>query len=317
MEKKHATLIVNLGTPKEPTPREVRKYLKLFLSDQRVIRTSSWLWQPLLRFIILPIRAPKSAKLYQNIWSDSKGSPLEYYTNRQASLLQKELPTSIVKYAMSYSNPSIEETLSELDSKGVTDLTVIPLYPQYSTTTVSSVHDSIHKYYLKRQSSPNLHIVSDFSDYAPYIDALSAKINEDINKYQPDGILFSYHGIPKSYQDSGYPYAQRCNQTTKAVIDKLDLQIPYFQSYQSKFGPAEWLKPATSDLLSTLSKQGIKKILVVAPSFISDCLETIDELGRENREVFMNAGGTDYHVVDCLNDDPNWISALATLAKAQ
>lgn len=313
MKNKHATLIVNLGTPKEPTPREVRKYLKLFLSDRRVIRTAPWLWQPLLRSIILPIRAPKSAKLYQNIWSDSKGSPLEYYTSRQASLLQKIMPNSIVKYAMSYSHPFIEEALADFASQGITELTVIPLYPQYSTTTVSSVHDSIHKYYLKQQSSPNLHLISDFSDFAPYISALSLKIAKDIDKYQPDGLLFSYHGIPKSYQVSGDPYANRCKRTTKAVIEKLNLKIPFFQSYQSKFGPAEWLTPSTSGLLNQLPKKGVKKILVVAPSFISDCLETIDELGRENRDIFMQAGGSEYHVVGCLNDDPNWINALAQL----
>lgn len=309
-----AVLLINLGTPEEPTPRAVAAYLKRFLSDRRVIQMSPWLWQPLLK-IIIPMRAPKSAALYRRIWSPTTGSPLLYYTRRQAQLLQKQLPDVKVRYAMSYSHPFIEGVLKEFEFQGIDDLTIIPLYPQYSTTTIGSVHDSIHRFFLRQQSAPTIHLVSDFADFPPYIDALAKKVQAGIDRYQPDGLVFSYHGIPRSYQEKGDPYASRCRLTTKQVVERLGLDRPYFQSYQSQFGPSEWLQPATAKLLPMLPGKGIKKLLVVAPSFVSDCLETVDELGRENRDYFLQTGGTDYHLVDCLNDDPAWITALAKLVQ--
>lgn len=313
--RRKAVLLINLGTPDAPETKAVAAYLKQFLSDRRVIQTPPAIWQPLLKVIIRK-RAPKSAALYRRIWSPTTGSPLLYYTRRQTRLLQELLLDYTVRYAMSYSEPFIADALKEFEKEGVEDLTIIPLYPQYSTTTVGSVHDDVHRFYLDRQSAPTIHLVKDFADFPPYIKALAKKIQAGIDKYRPDGIIFSYHGIPKSYEKKGDPYAERCRLTTYSLVNQLGLdekKIPYFQSYQSQFGPNEWLKPATADLLPALPAKGIKKVLVAAPSFVSDCLETIDELGRENRDYFLEAGGTDYHLVDCLNDDPDWIEALAKL----
>lgn len=294
--RRKAVLLINLGTPDAPETKAVAAYLKQFLSDRRVIQTPPAIWQPMLKMIIHK-RAPKSTALYRKIWSPTTGSPLLYYTQRQTELLQELLPDYAVRYAMSYSEPFIADALEEFEKEGVEDLTIIPLYPQYSTTTI--------------------HLVKDFADFPPYIKALAKKIQAGIDKYRPDGIVFSYHGIPKSYEKKGAPYAERCRLTTYSLVNQLSLDgekgIPYFQSYQSQFGPNEWLKPATADLLPALPGKGIKKVLVAAPSFVSDCLETIDELGRENRDYFLKAGGTDYHLVDCLNDDPDWIEALAKL----
>lgn len=310
---KKGLLLVNLGTPQAPTPSAVKTYLKKFLSDQRVIRMNPLIWQPILRGMILPRRAARSAEKYQKIWDSQKGSPLLYYTKEQALDVQGKLPEYTVRYAMSYSNPSIPAALSEFEHLQVQDLTVIPLYPHYSTTTVASVQDSIHRYYLSRQVAPNLHLVSDYCDYPPYIEALAKLLQRDLAKYQPDCLVFSYHGIPQSYSDSGDPYIFRCHKTTQALVAKLKITLPYFESYQSRFGPNEWIKPATDETIKSLPAKGYKNVLVLAPSFVSDCLETLLELNEENRHYFMAAGGSSYHVVSCLNDDPDWISALSKL----
>ncbi|MFR0581074.1 ferrochelatase [Limosilactobacillus mucosae] len=306
-------LLINLGTPSDPSVPAVTKFLRRFLSDRRVIHMLPLLWQPILNLMVLPKYAPKSAANYERLWSSGIGSPLLHYTQRQAQLLAKRLPEYMVRYAMSYSQPLIGAVLKEFEFQGITDLTIIPLYPQYSTTTTASVQDDVARFYQDRKTVPEIRFVSDYSSFWPYIKALSNKLQKAILKVSPDAIVFSYHGIPLSYQKAGDPYAQRCRQTTMAVIERLGLSIPCFQSYQSRFGPAEWLKPATKDLLTELPKQGYQKVLVVAPSFVSDCLETIQELGEENRDAFLTAGGREYQFLPALNDDPEWIEALAQL----
>ena len=306
-------LLINLGTPSDPSVPAVTKFLRHFLSDRRVIHMLPLLWQPILNLMVLPKYAPKSAANYERLWSSGIGSPLLHYTQRQAQLLAKRLPEYTVRYAMSYSQPLIGAVLKEFEFQGITDLTIIPLYPQYSTTTTASVQDDVARFYQDRKTVPEIRFVSDYSSFWPYIKALSNKLQKAILKVNPDAIVFSYHGIPLSYQKAGDPYAQRCRQTTMAVIERLGLSIPCFQSYQSRFGPAEWLKPATKDLLTELPKQGYQKVLVVAPSFVSDCLETIQELGEENRDAFLTAGGREYQLLPALNDDPEWIEALAQL----
>lgn len=306
-------LLINLGTPSDPSVPAVTKFLRRFLSDRRVIHMLPLLWQPILNLMVLPKYAPKSAANYERLWSSGIGSPLLHYTQRQAQLLAKRLPEYTVRYAMSYSQPLIGAVLKEFEFQGITDLTIIPLYPQYSTTTTASVQDDVARFYQDRKTVPEIRFVSDYSSFWPYIKALSNKLQKAILKVNPDAIVFSYHGIPLSYQKAGDPYAQRCRQTTMAVIERLGLSIPCFQSYQSRFGPAEWLKPATKDLLTELPKQGYQKVLVVAPSFVSDCLETIQELGEENRDAFLTAGGREYQLLPALNDDPEWIEALAQL----
>ena len=306
-------LLINLGTPSDPSVPAVTKFLRRFLSDRRVIHMLPLLWQPILNLMVLPKYAPKSAANYERLWSSGIGSPLLHYTQRQAQLLANRLPEYTVRYAMSYSQPLIGAVLKEFEFQGITDLTIIPLYPQYSTTTTASVQDDVARFYQDRKTVPEIRFVSDYSSFWPYIKALSNKLQKAILKVSPDAIIFSYHGIPLSYQKAGDPYAQRCRQTTMAVIERLGLSIPCFQSYQSRFGPAEWLKPATKDLLTELPKQGYQKVLVVAPSFVSDCLETIQELGEENRDAFLTAGGREYQLLPALNDDPEWIEALAQL----
>lgn len=306
-------LLINLGTPSDPSVPAVTKFLRRFLSDRRVIHMLPLLWQPILNLMVLPKYAPKSAANYERLWSSGIGSPLLHYTQRQAQLLAKRLPEYTVRYAMSYSQPLIGAVLKEFEFQGITDLTIIPLYPQYSTTTTASVQDDVARFYQDRKTVPEIRFVSDYSSFWPYIKALSNKLQKAILKVNPDAIVFSYHGIPLSYQKAGDPYAQRCRQTTMAVIERLGLHIPCFQAYQSRFGPAEWLKPATKDLLTELPKQGYQKVLVVAPSFVSDCLETIQELGEENRDAFLTAGGREYQLLPALNDDPEWIEALAQL----
>ncbi|MFR0579298.1 ferrochelatase [Limosilactobacillus mucosae] len=306
-------LLINLGTPSDPSVPAVTKFLRRFLSDRRVIHMLPLLWQPILNLMVLPKYAPKSAANYERLWSSGIGSPLLHYTQRQAQLLQKRLPDYTIRYAMSYSQPLIGAVLKEFEFQGITDLTIIPMYPQYSTTTTASVQDDVARFYQDRKTVPEIRFVSDYSSFWPYIKALSNKLQKSVAKMKPDAIVFSYHGIPLSYQKAGDPYAQRCRQTTMAVIERLGLSIPCFQSYQSRFGPAEWLKPATKDLLTELPKQGYQKVLVVAPGFVSDCRETIQELGEENRDAFLTAGGREYQLLPALNDDPEWIEALAQL----
>ena len=243
-------LLINLGTPSDPSVPAVTKFLRRFLSDRRVIHMLPLLWQPILNLMVLPKYAPKSAANYERLWSSGIGSPLLHYTQRQAQLLAKRLPEYTVRYAMSYSQPLIGAVLKEFEFQGITDLTIIPLYPQYSTTTTASVQDDVARFYKDRKTVPEIRFVSDYSSFWPYIKALSNKLQKAILKVNPDAIVFSYHGIPLSYQKAGDPYAQRCRQTTMAVIERLGLSIPCFQSYQSRFGPAEWLKPATKDLLT-------------------------------------------------------------------
>lgn len=310
---KKGVLLVNLGTPSDPTVPAVTEFLRRFLGDRRVIRMSPLLWQPILNLMVLPHHAPKSAQMYERLWSKEIGSPLLYYTQRQAKLLQERLPNYTVRYAMSYSQPLIGAVLQEFEFQGIEDLTIIPMYPQYSTTTTASIQDDVDRFYHGRKHQPNVRIVSDFSSFWPYINTLADKLQTAIKEAQPDAIVFSYHGIPVSYQKTGDPYAQRCRQTTMAVIERLGLTIPCFQAYQSKFGPAKWLTPATKDLLKQLPAKGYRKVLIVAPSFVTDCLETIQELGEENRDAFLNAGGQEYHLLPAMNDDPAWIETLAQL----
>ncbi|MFT9456972.1 MAG: ferrochelatase [Liquorilactobacillus hordei] len=313
---KKGVLLINLGTPKTPTPADVRVYLKKFLSDPRVIDMPAWKWNPILNLAILPHRPEKSAKLYQKIWSKEHGSPLLYYTQQQTKMLQEELPDYVVRYAMSYSEPGIADGLLEMEQNEIDNLTIIPLYPQYSTTTVGSVVDDINRFYIGRVKIPNLKIVTDFCDFAPYIDALADKIRTAIDEFHPDRLLFSYHGIPVSYVEKGDPYAKRCKETTRLIIKRLG-DVPYTETFQSRFGPDKWLTPATDDTLRAFPKEGIKRVLVVAPSFVSDCLETLHELEIENKEYFMESGGMEFKMVPALNDDFAFTKVLKGLVLNQ
>lgn len=292
---------MNLGTPKDSSKTEVRKYLKTFLSDRRVIKIHPIIWKPILNGIILNIRPKKSAKLYQKICTEN-GFPLLEYTEKQMENLKNICPEVEVTIGMSYSEPSIETALDTLLSKEIEELNVIPMYPQYSGTTVGSVFDSVMNYFIKSDRIVDIKFIRSFYNNPQYIDYFSKKINEALNESPIDAIVFSYHGIPMSYVKDGDNYPKECTKTTKLIMDKLG-DIPYYQTYQSKFGPSEWLKPATDDTLKKLPLKGIKNILIVAPGFVVDCLETIEELEHENRNYFLENGGEVYKYVHPFNGD--------------
>ncbi|GGC79176.1 ferrochelatase [Enterococcus wangshanyuanii] len=308
---KKGILIVNLGTPDKPETKEVRAYLKRFLGDHRVIDTNRCIWLPVLHGIILRTRPKKSAALYRQIWQDS-GSPLLIYTKAQAEQLQQKFPDQVVRYAMSYSQPLIPEVLKEMHDLGVTDLTIIPLYPQYSRTTTAPIFDEVAKFYLKAEVIPTVHFIQSFYDEPLYIEALAQQINQILSEKKIDKIVFSYHGVPVSYIAKGDHYLEHCQQTTQAVMEKVG-DHPFISTFQSKFGPAEWLTPATDQTLKDLPKQGDKSILIITPGFVSDCLETIEEIEQENYSYFMDNGGKEFHYIHPFNDDPIFVDILAKL----
>ncbi|WP_270792236.1 ferrochelatase, partial [Enterococcus faecalis] len=270
-------------------------------SDRRVIKIHPIIWKPILNGIILNIRPKKSAKLYQKICTEN-GFPLLEYTEKQMENLKNICPEVEVTIGMSYSEPSIETALDTLLSKEIEELNVIPMYPQYSGTTVGSVFDSVMNYFIKSDRIVDIKFIRSFYNNPQYIDYFSKKINEALNESPIDAIVFSYHGIPMSYVKDGDNYPKECTKTTKLIMDKLG-DIRYYQTYQSKFGPSEWLKPATDDTLKKLPSKGIKNILIVAPGFVVDCLETIEELEHENRNYFLENGGEVYKYVHPFNGD--------------
>lgn len=292
---------MNLGTPKDSSKMEIRKYLKSFLSDRRVIKTHPIIWKPILNSIILNMRPKKSAKRYQKIYTEN-GFPLLEYTEKQMQNLQNICQEVEVAIGMSYSEPSIETALDTLLSKKIEELNVIPMYPQYSGTTVGSVFDSVMNYFIKSDRIVDIKFIRSFYNNPQYISYFSKKISEALNEGPIDAIVFSYHGIPVSYVKDGDNYPEECTKTTKLIMAKLG-DIPYYQTYQSKFGPSEWLKPATDDTLKNLPSKGIKNILIVAPGFVVDCLETIEELDYENRNYFLENGGEVYKYIPPFNGD--------------
>lgn len=310
MKPKQGILLINLGTPTAPDKKSVRRYLRAFLGDKRVVTLPAVFWRPILELFILPRRPYTSAKMYQTIWSAEYGSPLEYYTKRQAELLQKRCPEAKVRYAFSYSEPQLTTALKAFAAEEITKLTVIALYPQYSTTTVGAVSDEIMRFYQGKNYLPNLKLLTSFSERPEYLELLATKIKAQTKKENYDCVILSYHGIPQSYVKKGDPYAKQCDLMTEALKKRLP-ELDFLQCYQSKFGPAKWLEPALDKTLQALPKKGCKKVLVVSASFVSDCLETLFELEIEDRQKFMDAGGKKYVVLPCLNDDAQWIELLA------
>lgn len=302
MEKKRGVLLINLGTPDSPDPQDVKKYLKPFLSDKRIIKMPSILWQPILNGFILTTRPKKSAALYEMIFEDGV-SPLLKYARAQAANVQRLLPHTKVGIAMSYSSPLIPEAIEEMLQAGVNDLTIIPLYPQYSGTTVGSVFDDVMAFFRRSDKIIDLRFISSFYDHPKYIDYYAEKIAQAVKEHAVDTLIFSYHGIPASYVTSGDRYPDECTETTRLIMEKLAVEIPHIQTFQSKFGPNEWLTPATDATMKALPEQGSKKILVIAPGFVADCLETIEELTQENKGYFLEAGGTDFYYLPPFNDD--------------
>jgi len=308
---KKGILLVNLGTPTRPDEPAVKEFLSKFLSDKRVIKQSDFLWQPILHGIILRKRPAKVAKDYQKIWLEN-GSPLAVYTQAQKENLQKLLPETVVELAYSYSHPSISESLDKLLAQGVDDLTVIPLYPQYSGTTVGTVFDEVADYFHRSDKVVNLNFVASFYKNERYIKRFAKLIEQTVKEEKLDGVLFSFHNIPQSYVVAGDRYPQECEETVKLIMREIH-EIPHHLSYQSIFGKEEWMKPQTDEIIKTLSLQNIKRLLVVAPGFVADCLETLLELEVENKSYFMENGGEEFVYLPAFNDEMEFAHILKDL----
>lgn len=300
--KKRGLLLVNLGTPENTTPQALRKYLKKFLSDRRVIKVHPLIWNPILHGLILNTRPKKSAKLYEKIVKDGE-LPLLTYTRAQKRNIQNVCLDMEIAIGMSYSEPSINTSLDYLLERGVENLTILPMYPQYSGTTVGSVFDEVMSYFFKKDNIIDIKFIRSYYKEPLYIKYFSNKIKEAISLDKDiDTIIFSYHGIPTSYVSQGDDYPSECTETTRLIMEEIG-EFPFIQTYQSKFGPQEWLTPATEDTLKSLPSQGVKKVLIVAPGFIVDCLETIEELEEENKEYFLENGGEKYIYISPFNSD--------------
>lgn len=312
--QKIGVLICNLGTPASYRTKDVRKFLRQFLSDGRVVEIPKIIWWFILNGLILTLRPSKSAKLYKSVWT-KEGSPLLVLSKK---LIQKIKLISgdhcEVELAMRYGNPSMEDALLSLKNKNCRKLIVLPMFPQYSGTTTGSIFDEVTRVLSKWRWVPSLNFINSYHDNDDYIDALADSISGQIKKISPQKIVFTYHGIPKRNFDLGDPYQCYCQKTTRLVAEKLNLkEDDYMTTFQSRFGPAEWLKPYTSDTMEALPSKGIKNVLVVAPAFSVDCLETIEEIDQENKEIFLKAGGEKFTYVPCLNDSDGQVNFFKKL----
>jgi len=318
--KKTGILVTNLGSPDAPTPKALRVYLAEFLSDPRIVEIPRLIWLMILHGIILRVRPKKSAKAYESIWTEN-GSPLIHISQQQADKISETLKANNhnveVELAMRYGNPSIEAGLEKLRDKGITRIIVFPLYPQYSSPTTGSTFDAIANVLKKWRWVPELHFINGYHTNPIYIESLANSIQEDLDKNgTPQKIVFSYHGMPKQFLDHGDPYHCLCHQTTRLVVDKLGLDKDLVMTtFQSRFGKAEWLKPYTDATLESFPKEGIKDIAIISPAFSADCLETLEELEEENREIFEEAGGEKYRYIAALNDRDDHIDALYDVLK--
>ncbi|MBW5877254.1 ferrochelatase [Yersinia enterocolitica] len=319
-QSKLGVLMVNLGTPDAPTPQAVKRYLAEFLSDRRVVDTSPWLWWPLLRGVILPIRSPRVAKLYQSVWMD-EGSPLLVYSRRQQKALAERMPEIPVELGMSYGSPNLPDAIDKLLAQGVTKLVVLPLYPQYSCSTSAAVWDAVARILKDYRRLPSISFIRDYAEHPAYISALQQSVENSFAQHgKPDRLVLSFHGIPKRYAQLGDDYPQRCDDTSRALRDALSLSLPAEQimmTYQSRFGREPWLTPYTDETLKSLPSQGIKHIQLICPGFSADCLETLEEIKEQNREIFLHAGGEKFEYIPALNDDESHIDLLEQLVKQE
>ncbi len=311
-------LLVNLGTPRSYKWLDIRKYLNEFLNDRRVIETNKYIWFFILNIIILNLRPHKTAKNYKKIWFEKYNvSPLKFYTELQTTKLRKKFSSKnvIIDYAMRYGSPSIKEKICHLKKQGCENIIVLPLYPQYASPTTASVCDELYRVLLKMRWQPSIQVVPHYDSHPLYIKALANSIKEKIKKltYTPDMIITSYHGIPEKYFLKGDPYHCYCYKTTRLLEEKINIKIPFLVTFQSRFGPQKWLTPYTDKTLETLPKKGVKKVLVLCPGFSSDCIETLEEINIQARDLFLNNGGKNFDFVDCLNDRDDHIDLLYQL----
>lgn len=314
-------LIVNLGTPSAPTPKALRRYLKQFLSDPRVVEFPRLPWWILLNLVILNLRSRSSARSYQKIWTP-QGSPLMVTSQKQVEKLQAALDVDfkskyLVKLAMSYGRPTIQGALNEMDEPELDQIVVLPLYPQYSGSTTGSVFTDVVNALKKWRRIPTLHTIHRYHIHPDYIAAVKNKISEHWQEHRRgEKLIFSFHGIPQRYVDAGDPYYDECKQSSQLIAKALGLSSNQWMTcFQSRFGPSKWIEPATDKELIELSRSGIKRVDVVCPGFSCDCLETLLEIDEENRALFVDAGGEQFKYIPCLNDDAEHISLLAKLVR--
>ena len=316
---KTGVLLINLGTPDSTSWWDIRKYLKEFLSDRRVIEVNPILWQVILNLFILTFRPSKTAHAYKKIWrKQSNESPLLFFTRNQAHKLKvvMENEKTIVDFAMRYGNPSIRSRLDMLKEKGCENIIILPLYPQYASATTATVCDEVYRSLMKMRWQPSLQIIPHYESEPTYIRALTNSIEKKIQEinWKPDLIISSYHGIPKSYFDKGDPYHCYCHKTTrlmKEMFSKIEIQT----TFQSRFGPQEWLTPYTDKTLEKLPSRGVKNLLVICPGFASDCVETLEEINIQGRESFLKNGGKNFDLIPCLNDNQDHIVLFEKLIK--
>ena len=314
-EQKKGVLIAYLGTPDSPDVLSVRRYLKEFLSDPRIIEVPKIIWWFILNIFILNFRSFNSARLYKSIWTDG-GSPLLVNCIKIKEKVQKSLPSNYqVALGMRYGNPSIKSALNELKEANCRDIEVITLFPHYSATTVGSIFDAVSTEIKSWRWVPSVKFLNSYHDNPLLIEILSKRIKKSFESQgKPDKLVFSYHSIPKKYFDSGDPYHCLCQKTSRLIAEKLSLdEKDYITAFQSRFGPSEWLKPYTSETMKSLPKEGIKSVQVVSPGFGVDNLETLQEIDIENKEYFEDAGGENFHYIPCLNDDDDHVEFLISL----
>jgi ferrochelatase len=317
---KTAVLLVNLGTPDAPTAPALRRYLKQFLSDPRVVEIPKLLWWLILNLIILNIRPAKSAQKYASIWQKD-GSPLRFHTERQARLLGENLAGRtksplVVDYAMRYGNPGIADTLDRLKRQGCDRILFLPLYPQYAASTTATAVDELAGWLTKTRAVPEVRTVNHFHDHAAYIAALAASVQEHwAREGRPDKLIMSFHGLPRYTLLRGDPYHCECHKSARLLAEALGLDADFWKiTFQSRFGKAEWLKPYTAASLEEYARQGVGRVDVVCPGFTSDCLETLEEIAMDGKAEFLAAGGQAFHAIACLNERLDWIEALGTIA---
>lgn len=318
LKNKIGVLIAQLGSPAAPTAAALKPYLKQFLGDPRIIEGNRALWWLILNGIILNTRPKRSARLYSRIWTE-EGSPLVVITRKVAQALKTELqntnPDIEVAYGMRYGEPSLESAVKDLIDKDCRRIVLFNMYPQYSATTVATNYDAVFAALLKNRWVPTLKVVEPYYDHPAYQTALQNSIRAGIASldFKPQQVLLSYHGIPQKYVNKGDPYCCMCTETTAIAKAALPADYNIMQTYQSRFGRDPWLQPYLDQTVENLPAQGIKKIAIACPGFPTDCLETIDEIGTEAREVFMHAGGENFALIPGLNDSPEWIRVIHTL----
>ncbi len=314
--KNTGVLLVNLGSPAAPTRSAVRRYLKDFLSDPRVVNLPRVIWWLILHLLVLPFRSGKSAKSYRKIWTE-KGAPLIIYTAQLTEKLAlgfKDRPIH-VEMAMRYGQPEIPRKLQLFQQQAISRLIVIPLYPQYSSTTTASVFDEVSQFYGQEKFIPEFHFVNDYHQNPLYIKAVADRIKAEWSKTEKAGLLLlSFHGLPAKLSEWGDPYAEQCHCTAELIAEQLQLAEKDWKIvFQSRFGKAEWLQPYCVDTLRELPKTGIKRIDIVCPGFSVDCLETLEEINMTNKKIFLDAGGEYYHYIPALNADGNHVEILKSL----